>query len=91
MVDQEEMKKQKAANQTRLQQLLKSKRKKRPDVEKQELKFSIQGQSYNWIICDDVYAIRRPRTQTHQLITELEHEATLVASATPLLNHQEDM
>ncbi|KAF5620325.1 uncharacterized protein FTJAE_11682 [Fusarium tjaetaba] len=91
MIDREEMKKQKAANQTQLQQLLKSKRKKRPNVENEELKFSIKGQSYNWIICDDVYAIRGPRTETHQLITELEHEATLIASATPLLNHQDDM
>ncbi|KAK2687393.1 hypothetical protein QWA68_013842 [Fusarium oxysporum] len=53
------------------------KRKKNYKDEKEELKFSIKGQSYNWVICDDVYAIRGPRTKTHQLITQLEHEAIL--------------
>ncbi|KAF5634692.1 hypothetical protein F52700_5885 [Fusarium sp. NRRL 52700] len=53
------------------------KRKNYNKREKEELKFSVQGQSYNWVICDDVYAIRGPRTKTHQLITKLEHEATL--------------
>ncbi|EXK91853.1 hypothetical protein FOQG_05870 [Fusarium oxysporum f. sp. raphani 54005] len=53
------------------------KRKRNKKDEKEELKFAIEGQSYNWVICDDVYAIRGPRTKTHQLITQLEHEATL--------------
>ncbi|KAF4494608.1 hypothetical protein FAGAP_9261 [Fusarium agapanthi] len=53
------------------------KRKRNDKNERQELKISINGQSYNWVICDDVYAIRGPRTKTHQLITQLEREATL--------------
>ncbi|KAF5536449.1 hypothetical protein FPHYL_12981 [Fusarium phyllophilum] len=72
-------------------QLPRGRKRKRNNKDEEELKFSVTGQSYNWVICDDVYAIRGPRTKTHQLITQLEHEATLVASATPLLNHQEDM
>lgn len=60
-------------------------------VAKQQLDFKVTGQSYNWIICDDVYPIRGPRPTTHKLIHQLEHEATLVTSATPLLNQQEDM
>lgn len=73
-------------------QLRRGLKRKRNDKDlKEELKFWIKGQSYNWVICDDVYAIRGPRTRTHQLITQVEHEATLVASATPLLNHQKDM
>ncbi|KAG9502235.1 hypothetical protein J7337_005061 [Fusarium musae] len=53
------------------------KRKRNNKDEKEELNFSINGQSYNWVICDDVYAIRGPRTKTHQLITKLDREATL--------------
>ncbi|SCV30511.1 uncharacterized protein FFB14_03085 [Fusarium fujikuroi] len=60
-------------------------------VAKQQLDFKVTGQSYNWIICDDVYPIRGPRPTTHKLIHQLEHEATLVTSATPLLNQQEDI
>lgn len=66
-------------------------RRKGNTVEKQEIDFKITGQSYNWVICDDVYPIRGPRPITHKLIHQLEHEATLVTSATPLLNQQEDM
>ncbi|KAM0078914.1 hypothetical protein ACKRZS_008782 [Fusarium odoratissimum] len=66
-------------------------RRKGNTVEKQEIDFKITGQSYNWVICDDVYPIRGPRPITHKLIHQLEHEATLVTSATPLLNQQEDI
>ncbi|KAF5630714.1 hypothetical protein F25303_9849 [Fusarium sp. NRRL 25303] len=53
------------------------KRKRNNKGQKEELKFKVNGQGYNWIICDDLYPIRGPRTKTHQLITKLEHEATL--------------
>lgn len=66
-------------------------RKRGKAVAKPQLDFKVTGQSYNWIICDDVYPIRGPRPTTHKLIHQLEHEATLVTSATPLLNQQEDM
>ncbi|KAF5575162.1 hypothetical protein FPANT_11454 [Fusarium pseudoanthophilum] len=52
-------------------------RKRGKAVAKPQLDFKVTGQSYNWIICDDVYPIRGPRPTTHKLIHQLEHEATL--------------
>lgn len=66
-------------------------RKGRKTTAKEKIEFKVTGQSYNWVICDDVYPIRGPRPLTHKLIHQLEHEATLVTSATPLLNQQDDM
>ncbi|KAI1029155.1 hypothetical protein LB503_013295 [Fusarium chuoi] len=66
-------------------------KKRRKTTAKEKINFKITGQSYNWVICDDVYPIRGPRSLTHKLIHQLEHEATLVTSATPLLNQQDDI
>ncbi|KAF4414693.1 Transcription regulatory SNF2 [Fusarium acutatum] len=52
-------------------------RKGRKTTAKEKIEFQVTGQSYNWIICDDVYPIRGPRPLTHKLIHQLEHEATL--------------
>ncbi|KAG5795548.1 hypothetical protein H9Q69_005407 [Fusarium xylarioides] len=51
--------------------------KKRKTNAKEKIEFRVTGQSYNWVICDDVYPIRGPRPLTHKLIHQLEHEATL--------------
>ncbi|KAF5531381.1 transcription regulatory SNF2 [Fusarium napiforme] len=51
--------------------------KKRNTNAKEKIQFKVTGQSYNWVICDDVYPIRGPRPLTHKLIHQLEHEATL--------------
>ncbi|KAF5229897.1 hypothetical protein FANTH_14047 [Fusarium anthophilum] len=51
--------------------------KRRKITAKEKIEFQITGQSYNWVICDDVYPIRGPRPLTHKLIHQLEHEATL--------------
>ncbi|KAF5595345.1 transcription regulatory SNF2 [Fusarium pseudocircinatum] len=51
--------------------------KKRKTNAKEKIEFQVTGQSYNWVICDDVYPIRGPRPLTHKLIHQLEHEATL--------------
>ncbi|RKK85837.1 hypothetical protein BFJ69_g1445 [Fusarium oxysporum] len=52
-------------------------RKGRKTTAKEKIEFKVTGQSYNWVICDDVYPIRGPRPLTHKLIHQLEHEATL--------------
>ncbi|RBA09768.1 hypothetical protein FPRO05_05704 [Fusarium proliferatum] len=52
-------------------------KKGRKTTAKEKINFKITRQSYNWVICDDVYPIRGPRPLTHKLIHELEHEATL--------------
>ncbi|KAF4341622.1 transcription regulatory SNF2 [Fusarium beomiforme] len=46
-------------------------------AKKKEINLKITGHSYNWVICDDVPAIRGPRQKTHKLIRELDDEATL--------------
>ncbi|KAF4442657.1 hypothetical protein F53441_11698 [Fusarium austroafricanum] len=50
----------------------------------------ITGERFNWVICDDLYALRSPRRQTYKLVKKLDKEAILVCSSTPLLNQQND-
>ncbi|KAF9774618.1 hypothetical protein IL306_007341 [Fusarium sp. DS 682] len=78
-------------NEGRSEQRVQPKRRQKRRTKKTEIKFKITGQRYNWVICDDVPAIRGPRPKTHKLIQQLDDEATLVTSSTPLLNRQEDM
>lgn len=50
----------------------------------------IENAQFNWVMCDEGHTTRNPRTGTHTLVRMLHKEATLIVSATPLLNHQRD-
>jgi hypothetical protein len=50
----------------------------------------IANAQFNWVICDEGHTTRNPRSGTHNLVGMLDKEATLIVSATPLLNHQRD-
>lgn len=50
----------------------------------------IVNAQFNWVICDEGHTTRNPRSGTHSLVRMLHKEATLIVSATPLLNHQRD-
>jgi hypothetical protein len=50
----------------------------------------ITNAQYNWVMCDEGHTTRNPRSGTHTLVKMLHKEATLIVSATPLLNHQRD-
>jgi hypothetical protein len=50
----------------------------------------ITNAQYNWVMCDEGHTTRNPRSGTHTLVRMLHKEATLIVSATPLLNHQRD-
>ncbi|KAF5679460.1 hypothetical protein FHETE_877 [Fusarium heterosporum] len=65
--------------------------KKRKVFKKKKVVLKITNAKFNWVVCDEGHATRNPRTSTHKLIKLLDREATLIVSATPLLNHQRDM
>ncbi|KAF4995405.1 hypothetical protein FGRMN_5189 [Fusarium graminum] len=65
--------------------------KKPKTFKKKEVVLKIKNAKFNWVVCDEGHAARNPRTSTHKLIKLLDREATLIVSATPLLNHQRDM
>jgi hypothetical protein len=50
----------------------------------------IANAQFNWVMCDEGHTTRNPRSGTHSLVRMLHKEATLIVSATPLLNHQRD-
>ncbi|KIL95599.1 hypothetical protein FAVG1_00336 [Fusarium avenaceum] len=69
-----------------------SRRRIRKDKKKAERKWvlRIENAQFNWVMCDEGHTTRNPRTGTHTLVRMLHKEATLIVSATPLLNHQRD-
>lgn len=69
-----------------------SRRRVRKDKKKTERKWvlRIENAQFNWVMCDEGHTSRNPRTGTHTLVRMLHKEATLIVSATPLLNHQRD-
>ncbi|KAJ4316159.1 hypothetical protein N0V84_008015 [Fusarium piperis] len=59
-------------------------------VKHEPILLSIQNAQFNLIICDEGHLVKNPNSLTHKLIKALPHEALLVVSATPILNHVKD-
>lgn len=54
------------------------------------VRLSIPNAQFNFIICDEGHLVKNPNSLTHKLIKTLHHEAILIVSATPILNHVKD-
>ncbi|KAI8718083.1 hypothetical protein NCS52_00886300 [Fusarium sp. LHS14.1] len=56
----------------------------------QPVRLSMPNAQFNFIICDEGHLVKNPNSVTHKLIKTLHHEALLIVSATPILNHVKD-
>ncbi|KAF4996847.1 hypothetical protein FDECE_12283 [Fusarium decemcellulare] len=52
---------------------------------------NISNAQFNWVICDEGHLIKNPNSVSHKLVKMLPREALLIVSATPLLNHLNDI
>ncbi|RSL69016.1 hypothetical protein CEP54_002558 [Fusarium duplospermum] len=59
-------------------------------VQHEPVRLSIPNAQFNFIICDEGHLVKNPNSVTHKLIKTLHHEALLIVSATPILNHIKD-
>ncbi|RSM20314.1 hypothetical protein CDV31_000809 [Fusarium ambrosium] len=59
-------------------------------VQHDPVRLSIPNAQFNFIICDEGHLVKNPNSLTHKLIKTLHHDALLIVSATPILNHVKD-
>lgn len=59
-------------------------------VQEKKLLLRIRGAQFNWVVCDEGHAAKKPCSTTNKLIRALDREALLIVLATPLLNHLRD-
>ncbi|RSL56148.1 hypothetical protein CEP53_006861 [Fusarium sp. AF-6] len=60
-------------------------------VQHETVRLSIPNAQFNFMICDEGHLVKNPNSVTHKLIKALHHEALLIVSATPILNHIKEM